>query len=132
MPITISPATTADISHIFSIISSTFQHTSLAVDAIYPYHDNPIGAVAGTFALLHEFKDDPRARFFKAVDTETDTIIGHANWTLYDDDISVLERPELEGERWGSKEEKDFAVVMFGQIMEQRWEAVEKSNGKIL
>ncbi|CAG8981835.1 hypothetical protein HYALB_00013947 [Hymenoscyphus albidus] len=100
MPLKIHPCTTADMPRVFEILSLAFGRRHIYIDT------------------------DPCARFIKAVDEETGTIVAQAKWIVYRDTIPP--EGELEGEFWESEEEREFARLLCREYLIPRRKAIRE------
>ena len=127
----IQTCTEEDIPRIFEIISCAFAHDHEYFDAIFPYHDTAEGRKIGSERMLQIFHGDPNGTFIKAIDVETDTIVGAAKWNIYTAG-EVPPQPELGGEYWESQEDKEFAQALFRGFFAPRQKVIEATNAKLV
>ncbi|CAG8953415.1 hypothetical protein HYFRA_00010164 [Hymenoscyphus fraxineus] len=130
MPLQILPCTDADMPRIFEIISLAFGRRHIYIDTVYPLHWTPSGRAAGASRMLTTKQQDPCARFLKAVDEDTGTIVAQAKWIVYRDTIPP--EGELEGEFWESEEEKEFARLLCREYLIPRRDAVREFGGNVV
>ncbi|KAL8833168.1 MAG: hypothetical protein Q9170_004449 [Blastenia crenularia] len=128
MPISIELCNDEDLTEVFAVISDTFQHEQPIVDAIFPNHDTPAGRTRGTH-MLTQMKQNPNFKFLKAIDSETNEILGQATWILLD---RPLENEILVGEGWDTEEDKEFSQLLHEQQMRYRIEASRAVQGRLL
>lgn len=74
-------------------------------------------------------RTDPTAKFIKAVDAETGTIVGQGVWLVL---VKVPAEEALEGDFWDNQEEEEFAQELVRQFMVPRINAAKAANGRLL
>lgn len=129
-PYQIQPCIPSDIPRIFEVISLAFAHDHEYFDAIFPYHNTPKGREIGSERMLQIHHGDPNGTFIKAVDTETDEIVGAAKWNMYKAG-QIPPQPEIAGEYWENEEDKEFAQALFRGFFTPRQKVIEATDGNL-
>ena len=119
----------SDIDGVFDVVSRTFKHTAVFVNAMYPNHDTPAGREQGRKRFLETKRNNPSKNFLKAVDVVSGKIVGQAVWT-----IPALPPKDfqLEGDYWDNPDEKQYAQIIFEQLFRARARAMTTSNRTVI
>ena len=130
MCISIEECDDSGMSRVFEVMSEAFKHDQPFFDALYPNHDTPEGRIQCTKRLLEQKQKEPNPRFIKAVDTETNEIIGQATWLILDK--LPLDEQQLEGDLWNTEDDKLYAQHLFKQFLTPRSRVVEDAERPVL
>ncbi|MCJ1394436.1 hypothetical protein MMC18_007425 [Xylographa bjoerkii] len=130
MPCTVHPISPSDLPHCITILSRAFGHSSVLIDAMLPHHDTPAGHAQAVASFRQSMQTDPTAHFLKATDDSTGQIFGWAEWLLLEKGLHVEE--EAEDGHWDTAEEREWAKVLWGQLLAVRTKAVEEAGGNLL
>ncbi|UPX11704.1 uncharacterized protein EKO05_0002296 [Ascochyta rabiei] len=101
------------------------------MDAVFPAHQTSAGRKVGSERMLQIFHGDPYSNFMKAVDNDTGEIVAAAKWNIYKGG-EVPPQPELDGDYWESKEEKEFAQCIFRGFLAPRQKVIEETDAHLV
>ncbi|PPJ51051.1 hypothetical protein CBER1_07535 [Cercospora berteroae] len=131
MPIIATPANDEDIPRLFEIACSAFARNEHVWDIMWPEHWTPEGRAAGAARMLETKRTTPSTTYLKAVDTETNEIVGMAKWNLWENHKVVSSDPKKE---WYFNDEKEwrYAKGIMESFLEERNKAIEERNGTLV
>ncbi|KAF2212425.1 hypothetical protein CERZMDRAFT_41581 [Cercospora zeae-maydis SCOH1-5] len=131
MPIIALPAEDKDVPRLFEIACLAFDRNEHIWDIMWPQHWTPEGRAAGAARMLKTKQTTPWTTYVKAVDTETNEIVGMAKWNLWENHQIQSSDPELE---WYGNDEKEwrYGKALMDSFLQERNRAIEERKGTLM
>lgn len=129
MPVKALPAEDADFERIFEITSLAFDRNEPVWDVMYPLHWTPEGRKQGAERMRNTQNSTPSTTFIKAIDTETNEILGMAKWNLFKGHVPIRsEAPDI----YESTEDREYAQGVLDTFVIMRNQALKERNGNVV
>jgi hypothetical protein len=118
MPIKVTYANDSDAQRAFEIENAAYAAAADPVSPLlFPGPHDPNGVAVRAASLLEQKQADPTTIWLKAVDDETDDLIGFAEWHVYEPGKPVPKPPV---KAWGPGSNPAVCEAFFGAIADGR------------
>jgi hypothetical protein len=98
------------------------------VNAVWPGGFTKEGQEMSTSRFLFLKKTDSTSQWIKVTDTDTDEIIGVAQWNVYEGQKPPEMIVDGPPETWPSETEKEYARELFKSYMQKRWVYIREND----